>query len=96
MTKEQFQGHCKKYFERAEAAKNRVRQNTGVDSQLSNAYQRVRREDGIEFNDEWFESHQFKPLPEDDDFAIKSSFIAGGDPLDIIDKLHSFVKKTYD
>ena len=85
LTEKEFQNHCLKYFIDARAAKDKILKGKGVDYEIPTAYNRNRRGNGIEFNDEWFESHQFKPLPEIDDFSVKTSFITKGDPLNIID-----------
>ena len=84
LTDEEFKNHCQKYFIKARATKNKLLKGKGVDYEIPTAYEKIRRGNGIEFNDEWFESHKFKPIPEIDDITVKASFIAKGDPLNII------------
>ena len=68
----------------------------GPDYQLDKAYKMTRRGAGIDFNDEWFEEHDFKDLPEQIDLNQTEHIVVGGEPLKIIDKFYEIIKKKYD
>ena len=80
----------------AEAAKKEVQKDEGPDYQIDKAYAMTRRGSGIDFNDEWFEEHDFKELPEQIDLNQTKHIVVGGEPLKIIDKFYEIIKKKYD